>query len=68
MSVLPAARGRGIAGGLTVLLVQRAKDAGCRRVLLHSSDMAQGVYRRVGFVEQCRLPFPATTAIWSHER
>jgi ribosomal protein S18 acetylase RimI-like enzyme len=68
MSVLPAARGRGIAGGLTALLVQRAKDAGCRRVVLHSSELAQGVYRRVGFVEHCRLPFHATTAIWSHER
>lgn len=68
MSVLPAARGRGIAGGLTALLVQRAKDAGSRRVVLHSSEMARSVYRRVGFVEQCRLPFHATTAIWSHER
>jgi ribosomal protein S18 acetylase RimI-like enzyme len=68
MSVLPAARGRGIAGGLTALLVERAKGAGCRRVVLHSSDMAQGVYLRAGFVEQCRLPFHATTAVWSHER
>ena len=49
MSVLPAARGRGVAGGSSV----------------HSSDMARGVYRRIGFVEQCRLPFHATTAIWS---
>jgi ribosomal protein S18 acetylase RimI-like enzyme len=68
MSVLPEARGRGIAGGLTAVLLGRARDAGCSRAVLHSSELAVGVYRRAGFVEQCRLPFHATTAVWSHER
>ena len=68
MSVLLEARGRGIAGGLTTVLLERARDAGCSRAVLHSSELAVGVYRRAGFVEQCRLPFHATTAVWSHAR
>ena len=68
MSVLPEARGRGVAGGLTTVLLGRARDAGCSRAVLHSSEMAVGVYRRAGFVKHCRLPFHATTAVWSDER
>jgi ribosomal protein S18 acetylase RimI-like enzyme len=68
MSVVPEARGRGVAGGLTGVLLERARDAGRTRVVLHSSEMAVGVYRRAGFVEQCNLPFHATTPVWSHDR
>jgi hypothetical protein len=38
------------------------------RAVLHWSEIAVGIYRRAGFVEQCRLPFHATTAVWSEER
>ncbi len=66
MSVRPEARGRGIAGGLTTMLLNRAKEAGSRRVVLHSTEMAVGVYRRSGFVERCRFTVFATAPLWSH--
>lgn len=65
MTTLPEARGRGIAGGLTTVLLGRAKESGCSRVVLHSSDMAVGVYRRAGFVERCRFTVFATAPLWS---
>jgi ribosomal protein S18 acetylase RimI-like enzyme len=65
MSVLPEARGHGIASVLTETLLGQAKTLGCRRVVLHSSEMAVGVYRRAGFVERCPLRFFATAPIWS---
>jgi ribosomal protein S18 acetylase RimI-like enzyme len=68
MSVRPEARGRGIAGALTATLVRRAKELGCRRIVLHASDMAAGVYRRAGFVARCTLDFYATAPIWSGEQ
>jgi ribosomal protein S18 acetylase RimI-like enzyme len=64
MTTLPEARGRGIASGLTTVLISRARDLGCRRVVLHSSGTAVGVYRRAGFVERCRCDLFAT-AVWS---
>jgi GNAT superfamily N-acetyltransferase len=57
MSVLPEARGRGVAAGLTATLQRRAREAGCHRVVLHSTEMAVGVYRRAGFAERCQLGF-----------
>lgn len=66
MMTLPEARGRGVAGGLTAALISRASKLGCRRVVLHSSDMAVGVYRRAGFVERCRFTVFATAPLWSH--
>ena len=67
MTTLPEARGRGIASGLTTVLISRARDLGRRRVVLHSSDMAVGVYRRAGFVERCRFTVFATSPLWSHD-
>jgi ribosomal protein S18 acetylase RimI-like enzyme len=68
MMTVPEARGRGIAGGLTTALISRAGELGCRRVVLHSSDMAVGVYRRTGFVERCRFTVFATAPVWSHDQ
>jgi GNAT superfamily N-acetyltransferase len=65
MSVTPEARGRGIAGGLTTTLLNRAKELGCRRVVLHSSEMAVDVYRRVGFIDRCSMTVYATAPLWS---
>jgi len=65
MSVTPEARGQGIAGGLTTILLERALALGCRRVVLHSSEMATDVYRRAGFVERCAMTVYATAPIWS---
>lgn len=67
MSVLPEARGRGVAGGLTTTLLRRAEDSGCSRAVLHSTDMAVGVYRRAGFVDRCTIQVFATAALWSDE-
>jgi ribosomal protein S18 acetylase RimI-like enzyme len=66
MSTRPEARGRGVASGLTTVLLRGAKESGCRRAVLHSSDMAVGVYRRAGFVERCRFTVYATAPLWSH--
>ena len=62
MSVLPPARGRGVAGALTTTMLQRAKQGGCHRAVLHSTDMALGLYRRAGFVERCPLALLASSA------
>lgn len=67
MSVRPEARGRRIAGDLTQTLLGQAKALGCRRVVLHSSELAAGVSSRAGFVERCRFTFFATAPIWSGE-
>ena len=65
MSVRPEARGRGVARGLTVTLLERARRLGCRRVVLHSSEMAVGLYARAGFVERCSFTVYATARLWS---
>ena len=65
MSVLPEARGRGVGGAITTTMVSRAKEAGCERVVLHSSEAAVGLYRRAGFAERCRLTVYATSPLWS---
>jgi ribosomal protein S18 acetylase RimI-like enzyme len=67
MSVRQEARGRGIATRLTRALVERAKAERCERIVLHSSDMAIGLYRRAGFREHCVAAAYATTALWSGE-
>jgi GNAT superfamily N-acetyltransferase len=65
MSVRPEARGRGVARGLTVTLLKQARELGCRRVVLHSSEMAVGLYARAGFVERCSFAVYATAQLWS---
>jgi ribosomal protein S18 acetylase RimI-like enzyme len=67
MFVPPEARGRGVAGGLTTTMLRRAKERGLRRAVLHSTDMAVGVYRRAGFVERCTITVFATGSLWSDE-
>ena len=66
MYVAPEARGQGIAGGLTSTLIRRGQELGCRRVVLHATEMAVGVYARAGFVEHCRLTVFATAPVWSN--
>ena len=65
MSVVPEARGGGVASGLTTTLLARGKAAGCERAVLHSTDMAANVYRRAGFVEHCTIGVFGTTSLWS---
>ena len=59
----PRARGHGVAGTLTRLAIDRAAAAGRRRVVLHSSDMALGIYRRLGFQARCKIPIYATSPL-----
>jgi ribosomal protein S18 acetylase RimI-like enzyme len=63
VSVRREARGHRVATILTEHLVQRAVDLGRWRVVLHSSEMAVNLYRRMGFVERCALPVYATGAL-----
>lgn len=65
MFITPERRGRGVAGGLTTTLLQCARERGCRRAVLHATEMAIGVYRRAGFIERCELPVFATASLWS---
>jgi ribosomal protein S18 acetylase RimI-like enzyme len=63
--VRPTARGLGIASALTRLAIDRAAELGRKRVVLHSSEMAVNMYRRLGFMDRCVLPIYATTALHS---
>jgi len=65
MSVTPKARGRGVASALTNIMLERAESLGCERVVLHSSEMAVGLYERAGFVRQCELPVYANATLWA---
>lgn len=60
-----SARGHGVATRLTELAIARAAEEGRRRVVLHSSEVAVGLYRRMGFTDRCELPVYATTSLHS---
>jgi len=65
--VRPSARGHGVARTLNELAINRASRLGMRRVVLHSSEMAVNVYRRLGFVDRCTLSIYATTSLHSSQ-
>jgi GNAT superfamily N-acetyltransferase len=67
MFVPPEARGRGVAGGLTTTMLRQAKEHAFHRAVLHSTDMAVGVYQRAGFFERCIITVFATASLWSNE-
>lgn len=52
VEVVPAARGQGIASWLTAAAIGLAADRDAARVVLTSTPMALGLYRRLGFVAQ----------------
>lgn len=68
MSVLPEARGHGIAVGLSAAMMTRAKQDGCTHAVLHATDMAVGVYDRVGFSRCGEATVFATAEVWSDDR
>lgn len=49
VATLPAARGRGIGAAVTLAALRDGVAMGARVGVLHPSDMAQSVYRRLGF-------------------
>ena len=65
MSVRPPARGRGVAGALTTTMLARAREEGHRRMVLHASEVAVGVYARAGFAACGELDVYATAPLWS---
>lgn len=65
--VRPDARGKGVAQTLNELAIRCAVDLGMKRVVLHSSEMAVNVYRRLGFLDRCTLSVYATTSLHSSQ-
>lgn len=63
--VRPVARSHGIARRLNELAIGQAVELGMKRVVLHSSEMAVNVYRRLGFLERCTLSVYATAPLHS---
>jgi ribosomal protein S18 acetylase RimI-like enzyme len=53
VATLSAARGRGIATAVTLAALREGRRQGARVGVLHPSDMARPVYRRLGFAECC---------------
>jgi GNAT superfamily N-acetyltransferase len=52
LAVSPAARGRGVAGALVGVVLDRAREAGAKRIVLSSMDRmrtAHRLYERMGF-------------------
>jgi len=60
VAVKPEARGHGIATTLMQHALERAIELGAQSCVLHSSEMAVSLYRRMGFTEQCTLSVYAT--------
>ncbi|MFN8624026.1 MAG: GNAT family N-acetyltransferase [Chloroflexota bacterium] len=52
IEVVPELRGRGIASWMTAAAISLAADHGAERAVLTSTQMALGVYRRLGFTAQ----------------
>ncbi len=52
---LPLARRRGIGAALTAAALRDACELGCHTAILISLPMGESVYRRLGFVERCRV-------------
>ena len=49
VGVVPAARGKGIGGAITLKPLLEARDLGYRHAVLFSTEMAKSVYERIGF-------------------
>jgi ribosomal protein S18 acetylase RimI-like enzyme len=59
VSTEPEARGRGLATAVTITGLRAARGQGCRAAVLHSTEMAVGLYRGLGFEELCQIPIYA---------
>lgn len=55
VSTMPEARRQGFGGAVTAAALRAARQTGCRIGVLHSTEMGQGVYRRLGFQEYCKI-------------
>jgi ribosomal protein S18 acetylase RimI-like enzyme len=67
LAVAPSARRRGVGEALTVACVERARAAGRRHLLLHSTDRmtaAHRLYQRLGFVRDPSLDWEGEPGLW----
>jgi GNAT superfamily N-acetyltransferase len=56
VGTLPMARGRGLGSAVTLAALQHARERGARYAALQSSEMAESIYRSLGFATLCTLP------------
>jgi ribosomal protein S18 acetylase RimI-like enzyme len=64
VATLPQARRKGIGSAMTLKPLHRAREMGYRVGVLEASEMGDGVYRRLGFQEVCRIGH----YVWSSEQ
>jgi ribosomal protein S18 acetylase RimI-like enzyme len=64
VSVKPEGRGRGIATALMTRALDIAAELETQRCVLHSSEMAVTLYRRMGFAERCTFSVYATAPLY----
>jgi ribosomal protein S18 acetylase RimI-like enzyme len=55
IGTLPAARRRGLGTALTALQLHQARARGCATASIQSTEMAEGIYRSVGFRDLVRF-------------
>ena len=55
VSTIESARRRGIGAAVTLAALREARDLGHGLAVLTSSEMGYSVYRKLGFVEYCRI-------------
>ena len=68
VGTLPAARRRGLATAVTALQLHDARDRGCTTASIQSTEMAEGIYRSLGFRDLGRFFEYVPPARWSAAR
>lgn len=63
VATVPEARRQGIGAAITMAALHEARARGYRIGILHSTTIAEGMYRRLGFKEYCKIG----TYIWSED-
>lgn len=56
VATLPEFRQRGFGSAITLAPLEQAASLGLKHAVLHASEMAVGMYQKLGFDERCRLP------------